>query len=84
MLNNAGLHHLCTNPVPTFEPLVLEFISSFSYTTPEDDPFTTGTVQFRMFNREYELDQERVAELLHFPRGENVYYKPFEHEQAMP
>ena len=83
MLNNTGLTSLCTNPCPTYEPLVLEFLSSFSYTTPVDDPYTTGTANFRMFNQEYSLDQERVAELLSFTRGEHVHYKPFDDDHDL-
>ena len=80
MLTNTSLLNLCLNPSPTFEPLVLEFLSSFSYNTPPDDPFTTGTANFRMFNQEYSIDQERVAELLEFTRGPTVHCKPFDPE----
>lgn len=77
MLNNTGLYDLTTQPTPTFEPLVLEFLSSFSYSTPSDDLFQTGTINFRMFNREYHLDQEEVAALLNFPRGEKCLLQTF-------
>src|ERR1051325_3771219 len=78
MLTNTGLLILCSNPFPTFEPLVLEFLSSFSYNTPPDDPYTRDPANFRMFNQEYAIDQERIAELLQFTRGPNVHYKPFD------
>src|SRR3954467_13328810 len=29
LLTKSSLHHLCTKPVPTYEPLVLELLSSF-------------------------------------------------------
>ncbi|CAI8608720.1 unnamed protein product [Vicia faba] len=83
MLNNTGLTSLYTNSCPIYEPLVLEFLSSFSYTTPVDDPYTTGTANFRMFNQEYSLNQERVAELLSFTRGEHVHYKPFDDDHDL-
>jgi len=66
LLTKSSLHHLCTEPVPTYEPLVLEFLSSFNYDTPSNQPFLTGSIQFRMFNREYALDQDVVASYLHF------------------
>src|SRR3954467_1584010 len=66
LLIKSSLHHLCTELVPTYEPLVLEFLSSFNYDTPSDQPLSTGSIQFRMFNREYTLDQEVVATYLHF------------------
>ena len=84
LLNNTGLYNLCTQPNPTFEPLVLEFLSSFSYSTDIEDPYTTGTASFRMFNREYTLDQEQIAEALGFSQGDGIYYKPFEAEDDIP
>ena len=74
LLNNTGLYNLCTQPNPTFEPLVLEFLGSFSYSTDIEDPYTTRTASFRMFNREYTLDQEQIAEALGFSQGDGLYY----------
>src|SRR3954468_19353701 len=42
-LTKFSLHHLCTEPVPTYEPFVLEFLSSFNYDTPSNQPFSTGS-----------------------------------------
>ena len=34
MLHASGLHHIATINLPTYEPLTLEFLSSFAYQTP--------------------------------------------------
>lgn len=61
LLDNTSLYRLCTQSFPTYEPIVLEFLSSFFYESPPGEPF----------NHEHAL-----AEMLHFTRGENVKYQP--------
>lgn len=44
---------------------------------------TVGAVNFRMFNREYQYNQNAIAELLHFPYGEgSVCETPLDPKQA--
>ncbi|KAI5428537.1 hypothetical protein KIW84_033501 [Lathyrus oleraceus] len=70
MLNNLGMSHFLTLTSPTYIRLTYEFLSSFRYTTPIGGFRTTDIVHFRMFNRSYAINQDQLADLLLFPRGD--------------
>lgn len=75
LLNKAGLSFGSTIGLPTYESLNLEFLRSYIYITPNNaDDNLIGAVTYRVFNREYTLNQDVVSEMLHFPRGNNVQY----------
>jgi hypothetical protein len=74
MLRLADLTFLCTHNQPTYPSLTLEFLSSYSYTTPTgEDEYLTGTATFRMFNTEYSLSQDQLSAMLQFPVGDRVH-----------
>jgi hypothetical protein len=74
MLTNSSLTQLCTTPKPTYEALILEFLSSYSYITPPGaTQFLTGVATFRMFGTEYSLNQTQIARMLGFRHGEGIH-----------
>lgn len=72
MLDRLELSHFFSQKDPTHVRLTLEFLSSLHYTTRIGSASTTGTVKFRMFNREYKFTTDQLAEVLQFPYGEGV------------
>lgn len=58
MLNNLGMSHFFSLTSPTYIRLTYEFLSSFCYTTPLGGSLTTNTAYFRMFNRNYSINQD--------------------------
>ncbi|KAI5414818.1 hypothetical protein KIW84_040326 [Lathyrus oleraceus] len=71
LLRLSDLTFLCSQNQPTYPSLTLEFLSSYSYTTPiGEDEYLTGTATFRMFNTEYSLSQDQLSAMLHFPEVE--------------
>jgi len=74
LLRLSDLTFLCTQNHPTYPSLTLEFLSSYSYTTPTgEDEYLTGVAKFRMFNTEYALSQEQLSAMLRFPEGDHVH-----------
>ena len=69
MLGRLGLTHFCARRDPTYVRLTLEFLSSLVYTT---QSWTASTISFYMFNKEYQFNLKRSAELLQFLYGEGV------------
>ena len=62
LLRLSGLSFVCAQHHPTYPKLTLEFLSSFSYSTPSDDAmFLTGTASFHMFNTEYKEDESETV-----------------------
>ncbi|KAI5439610.1 hypothetical protein KIW84_025118 [Lathyrus oleraceus] len=81
MLNNLGMSQFFSLTNPTYIRLTYEFLSSFRYTTPIGGLRTTVTVDFRMFNRSYDISQNQRAELFSFPYGdEYAFQHPLERE----
>lgn len=72
MLDRLSLTHFYAHRDPTYVSLSLEFLSSLVYTTNSLTANTVGTAKFRMFNMEYEFNLNQMADLLQFPRGEDV------------
>lgn len=65
----------------TYEKLTLEFLSSFNYYTSLVDQYSSSTVRFRLFNRDYELRQDTIGDMLHFPHENGIAYAcPLEEE----
>jgi hypothetical protein len=74
LLRLSDLTFLCSQNQPTYPSLTLEFLSSYSYTTPTgEDEYLTGTATFRMFNTEYSLSQDQLSTMLQFPVGDQVH-----------
>ncbi|KAI5398304.1 hypothetical protein KIW84_063910 [Lathyrus oleraceus] len=78
MLNNLGMSYFFSLTSPTYIRLTYEFLRSFRYTTPIRGPRTTDTAHFRMFNRNYSINQDQMADLLssssgYHPREEYDY-----------
>lgn len=72
MLDNLGLHNIFIRKEPTFEYLTQEFLSSLIYNIHPNTASTSGTIQFRMFNVEYQYTTDKFACLLEFPYGEGA------------
>lgn len=51
----------------TYEHLTREFLSSLIYNVSPNTASTPGTIEFHMFNVEYEYSTNQLAELLHIP-----------------
>lgn len=63
MLTNSSLTHPCIHNHPTYEPLTLEFLSSLSYSTLNDENmYLIGAAKFRWLNTEYALTQEALGD----------------------
>ena len=63
LLRNFDLTYVCILNHPTYESLTLEFFSSFPYNTHADENmYLTRTINFRMFNTEYSLNQEALSD----------------------
>lgn len=75
MLDNLGLHNIFERKEPTYERLTREFLSSLIYNISPNTASTTDTMQFRMFNVEYEYTTDYLVGLLGFPHGESVVYE---------
>ncbi|KAI5433700.1 hypothetical protein KIW84_020823 [Lathyrus oleraceus] len=69
ILDRLDLAHFCSLNDATYENLTLEYLSMFTYYTPMVDQYSSGMVRFRMFNRDYELRQDTLGDMLHFPHG---------------
>lgn len=81
ILDRLDLTQFCSLNDATYEKLTLEFLSSFTYYTPLVDQYSSGTVSFRLFNRDYELSQNIIGDMLHFPHGNCIAYEcPLEEE----
>lgn len=72
MLDNLGLHDIFIKKEPTFEYVTREFLSSLIYNVHPNTASTSGIVQFRMFNVEYQYTTYELAGLLEFPYGEGA------------
>lgn len=81
ILDILDLTHLCSLNDATYERLTLEFLSSFTYCTSMVDQYSSNTVRFKMFNRDHELSQDTLGDMLHFPHGDGITYAcPLEEE----
>ena len=72
MLDNLGLHDIFIRKEPIFEYLTREFLSSLIYNGHPNTGSTSGTIQFRMFNVEYQYTTDELVGLLYFPYGEDA------------
>jgi hypothetical protein len=81
MLNLLNLNYLLSQINPVYAQLTLEFLSSLKVTTIPETRSTSGTVNFRMFNEEREFNFNELADLLHFPHGNNVAWEVPDNEQ---
>lgn len=72
MLDNLGLHDVFIKKEPIFEYLTREFLSSLIYIVHPNTASTCGTIQFRMFNVEYEYTTDELAGLLEIPYWEGA------------
>lgn len=75
MLDNLGFHDIFIRKEPTFEYLTREFLSSMIYNVHPNTARTSSTIQFRMFNVEYQYTTNELACLLDFPYGEGALYE---------
>ena len=76
LLINSDLEFVCTQNLPTYESLTLEFLSSFSYNPPCDESqHLSGSTTFRMFNNEYYITQTTLSDSFHFPREGVVHHR---------
>lgn len=81
ILDRLDLTHLCSLNDATYERLTLEFLSSFTYYTPMVDQYSSSMVRFIIFNRDYELSQDTLGDMLYFPHGNGIAYAcPLEEE----
>jgi hypothetical protein len=72
LLNNLNLNYFLSHKNPVYTQLTLEFLSSLIVSTHTETRSSIGTINFRMFNVEYELSFNDMAGLLHFPHGHGV------------
>lgn len=72
MLDNIGLHDIFIKKEPTFEYLTREFLRSLIYNVYPNTASTSGTIQFRMFNVDYQYTTDELTGLLEFPYGEGA------------
>lgn len=72
MLDNLNLYDIFVCREPTFERLTCEFLSSRIYLVSPHTSNTVDTVNFRMFNCEYEYTIDALADLLGFPFEEGA------------
>lgn len=81
VLDRLDLTCFCSLNDATYEKLTLEFLSYFTYYTPLVDQYSFGMVRFRLFNRDYELSQDTIGDMLHFPHGNGIAHAcPLEDE----
>lgn len=74
ILDRLDLTHFCSLNDNTYEKQILEFLSSFTYYTPMVDQYSSSIVRFRLFNKDYELSQDTIGDILHFPYGNGIAY----------
>jgi hypothetical protein len=75
LLNNLNLNYFLSQKNPVYTQVTLEFLSSLIVSTIPETRSFRGTIYFLMFNVEYELSFNDMADLLHFPHGRGVAYE---------
>lgn len=88
MLDRIWWTHFINPCHPTNVRLTLEFLSSFSYVTHPVSHDSIGIVKFMLFNRDYEFQQDQIADQLWFQRQADIpcevpqwgpWYTEFDH-----
>jgi hypothetical protein len=72
LLDNLKLNYFLSQKNHVYAQLTLEFLSSLIVSTIPETRSSSGTIYFHMFNVEYELSFNDIADLLHFPHGRGV------------
>ncbi|CAJ2652818.1 unnamed protein product [Trifolium pratense] len=78
MLDTLNLNFFVNQRNAAYFPLTIEFLSSLILKNP-DSP--NGIARFRMFNKEYEMTYDQIANLLRISYGDGVAYKIPDNEQ---
>ncbi|CAJ2668202.1 unnamed protein product [Trifolium pratense] len=81
LLDNLNVRHFLSQQNPVYTQLTLEFLSSLIVNTVPETRSSHGAVYFRMFNTEYEFSFNDMADLLHFPHGQEVKCEVHNDEQ---
>jgi hypothetical protein len=72
MLETLNLNYFLSLKDPIYAQLTLEFLSSLIFSPTPNTNCSSGTVHFHLFNVEYALTFSQLADLLHFPHGDDV------------